>query len=202
MEENIQKKRSLGFLNRSKAPCKYNAARCLGSNTASHFSQVKFISIESCKRPAEWMMPTRSGVKLEINSSVASWELMSERACSTWMPSCAALPWIRFHVGMLSSEMRMDRDKNFIEKPVAPWSSAVFNNHSPITKARAPLPPVMAIVPSLGSKNSWPAFSYSLDDSWRATKRPVWRMRTELCPTEPSRRISEAILGQRESSLG
>mmetsp|Transcript_86043 Transcript_86043/g.263306 ORF Transcript_86043/g.263306 Transcript_86043/m.263306 type:complete len:202 (-) Transcript_86043:800-1405(-) len=190
-EENIQKNLKLGLGNLSRAPWRNSAGRCFESKTVSHFSQLKPCNMPSCSTPAEWMMPMRFGEWALMNSSVASCVLRSSLLCSTMMPIFSALASMRFHAGMLASEIFTERDRNFISKPFAPCSSALARSHSPMTSASAPFPPVIAIVPELGMGNSCWAASYGFDESWRITKRPFRVIRTELWPKQLSRRSSE-----------
>mmetsp|Transcript_20143 Transcript_20143/g.45878 ORF Transcript_20143/g.45878 Transcript_20143/m.45878 type:complete len:209 (+) Transcript_20143:1043-1669(+) len=60
-----------------------------------------------------------------------------------------------------------------------------------MTRAKAPLPPEMPMMPSSGSWNS-ALCSYGVEGTCRMTKRPLFRMRTVLWPKEEWRKISAA----------
>mmetsp|Transcript_115757 Transcript_115757/g.328048 ORF Transcript_115757/g.328048 Transcript_115757/m.328048 type:complete len:222 (+) Transcript_115757:645-1310(+) len=196
-DENIQKKPKSGFLLRSRASCSISAGRCLELKTFSHFSHVRFISIESRSTPAEWMKPYRLGDTDLMNSSIGSCMLKSHLACSTVMPSFSALASMAFQAGMFRSEIIMDRDRNLMVKPLLPCFSARSTSHWPMTRASAPLPPEMATtLPAPGASNVCCASSYAFEFICRSTYRPLLRMRTVLWPNVWLRKISEAMRGK------
>mmetsp|Transcript_27615 Transcript_27615/g.57407 ORF Transcript_27615/g.57407 Transcript_27615/m.57407 type:complete len:200 (+) Transcript_27615:626-1225(+) len=182
VEEKNHRNFRLGLWKRSSESWMYSAARCFPSYTPSNFSQVWFGSMESCRMPAEWMKPMTLGAFLENHLSQASCEPMSILPCSTLMPMDSALASIVFHLGMLRSEIFMDRERNSMvnfgtyEPPLAAWiASALSRIHSPMTRPRAPLPPEIPMMPSAGSSNSLLATWYVYDGSCRNTKRPAGR---------------------------